>query len=588
MPKRKADKTDTVTKKRKSITLQTKYDIINEQEAGTSITALASKYSMGKSTICTIIKDKQKFIKEVTKACPLQSTRVRNKDVLSLIPRLENLLSAWIADQTQRLNIPMTQRVICAKALSLFKTLKDKYEGECEETFVASNGWFYRYKNRVGWHNIKIQGEAASADHEAAKLFPKELEEIIETYHYMPSQIFNVDETGLFWKRMPGRSYIAKEESSMPGFKVAKDRLTLLLGGNASGDCKLKPMLVHRAENPRALKGLVKATLPVIWKANKKAWVTASLFEDWFSNHFVPEVKKYCEDKDIPFHVLLLVDNAPGHPSSLQHNHPNVRFIFLPPNTTSLLQPMDQGVIATFKAYYLRTTFEKLINAIDTEGGPTLKDFWKSFNVLDAVKIIKGAWDKVSETNMKGVWHKLCPQLKEDFEGFDEPVDIVRNETEKIVEIANKLQLDVLTDDITDLLNEHDRELTNEDLIEMEDHQEPVQEEENNPVETPVYLFTLKRLEEAFASVKNACDIFESQDSNFERSGKVAADLNKAIVCYREIYNEKKKTSFRQKTLDEFFIKKKDAIPTPSTSKEPNANEKEASIDESETAMSSI
>ena len=63
-----------VTKKRKSITLQTKYDIITEQEARTSITALASKYSMGKSTICTIIKDKQKFLKEVTKACPLQST----------------------------------------------------------------------------------------------------------------------------------------------------------------------------------------------------------------------------------------------------------------------------------------------------------------------------------------------------------------------------------------------------------------------------------------------------------------------------------------------------------------------------------
>ncbi len=96
------------------------------------------------------------------------------------------------------------------------------------------------------------------------------------------------------------------------------------------------------------------------------------------------------------------------------------------------------------------------------------------------------------------------------------------------------------------------------------------------------------------------CDIFESQDSNFERSRKVAADLNKSIVCYREIYNEKKKTSFKQKTLDEFFIKKKDAIPTPSTSmnkdstptpstsKEPNANEKEALIDESETAMSSI
>ncbi len=106
MPNRMSDKNDTVTsKKRKTITLQTKYDIITEQEAGTSVTALASKYSFGKSMISMILKDKEIFLKEVKKACPLQSRRVRNKDVLSLIPHLENILSAWIADQTQRLKM---------------------------------------------------------------------------------------------------------------------------------------------------------------------------------------------------------------------------------------------------------------------------------------------------------------------------------------------------------------------------------------------------------------------------------------------------------------------------------------------------
>jgi hypothetical protein len=50
------------------------------------------------------------------------------------------------------------------------------------------------------------------------------------------------------------RSYIAIEEISMSGYRAAKDRLTLLLGANAAGDCKLKPLLVYRVENPRALK----------------------------------------------------------------------------------------------------------------------------------------------------------------------------------------------------------------------------------------------------------------------------------------------------------------------------------------------
>ena len=60
-------------------------------------------------------------------------------------------------------------------------------------------------------------------DADAASEFPKHLAEIIENGGYLPEQIFNVDETALFWKRMPARTFIAKEEQSMPGFKVTKD-----------------------------------------------------------------------------------------------------------------------------------------------------------------------------------------------------------------------------------------------------------------------------------------------------------------------------------------------------------------------------
>ncbi|CAH2108951.1 unnamed protein product [Euphydryas editha] len=64
------------------------------------------------------------------------------------------------------------------------------------------------------------------------------------------------------------------EERQASGFKAAKDRLTLLLGGNATGDFKLKPLLVYQSETLCAMRGTDKDSLPVVWRSNRKAWVT--------------------------------------------------------------------------------------------------------------------------------------------------------------------------------------------------------------------------------------------------------------------------------------------------------------------------
>ncbi|XP_015127113.1 jerky protein homolog-like [Diachasma alloeum] len=149
-------------------------------------------------------------------------------------------------------------------------------------------------------------------------------------------------------RQVPRTSLNSSSVTAAAGFKVQKERLTVMACCNASGTFKLPLMVIGKYAKPRVLKDLKE--LPVVYNNQKSSLMSAFLFEEWFKNQFVPEVEQYLLSQGLPPKAILLMDNCSAHPANLVVN--GIRVEFLPPNTTALMQPMDQGCLQNIKTLY--------------------------------------------------------------------------------------------------------------------------------------------------------------------------------------------------------------------------------------------
>jgi hypothetical protein len=101
--------------------------------------------------------------------------------------------------------------------------------------FIASNGWLDKFCSR---HNISLKilcGESAEVDTKVVENWFTNISEVISGYEL--KNVFNCDESGLFWKGLPNKTLVDKEDK-LKGGKFAKERLTILFCCSAIGENK--------------------------------------------------------------------------------------------------------------------------------------------------------------------------------------------------------------------------------------------------------------------------------------------------------------------------------------------------------------
>ena len=174
--------------------------------------------------------------------------------------------------------------------------------------------------------------------------------------------------------------------------------------------------------------------------------MTGALFMEWLKDW---DRKLGQERKSI----LLLVDNCSAH--NLKTTLRNIRLEFLPKNTTSILQPCDQGIIRTAKAYFRKEMARSVLRQIDEGNRAAAADIAKKISLLDAILMLRDAWADVEASTIRNCWRKggLVMSPEEEPTPVDPPAEISTDEFEQWIESDDSTPVsEIVTDE--DIISE--------------------------------------------------------------------------------------------------------------------------------------
>ena len=213
---------------------------------------------------------------------------------------------------------------------------------------------------------------------------------------YSPNDIYNGDETALFYKSLPHRTYCFDGDKPA-GSAKRKDRLTLLIITNMDGSDHRKLSIIGKSKTPRCLQKKYKMQvkdMSVDWYASKNAWMTGEIHHQIMS-------KLNNEMRLSNRHILYVCDNASSH-QVREYSH--IKFLMLPPNATSIMQPLDQGIILSAKRRYKKKLAERYLACV--ENNKDANSLLKALDIVQATNMIAASWRETSSTIIQNCFRK--------------------------------------------------------------------------------------------------------------------------------------------------------------------------------------
>lgn len=530
-------------RKRVLLTVADKLEVCRLAKQNVPKSLLMNQYNIGKSTLNDILRneDKLKKFKAEKEGLGIPGAAETAKQIKGgNFDKLDSALYIWFRQEREK-GCPITGPVLLEKASEFHRLIY----GESSKPFLASSGFQWRFCGRFGLRNLKICGEKLSADSPSAEQFVNGFSAMTEGYSN--DQLFNCDETGLYFKMLPGHT-LASVHNRPDGTKKAKDRVTINACANASGTIKLPLLLIGKAKNPRCFRNLNKNALPVVYRNQANAWVNTEIFKDWFASCFVPETKRRLRELGQDEKAILFLDNCSAHPSEEELVSDDGKIIakFFPPNVTPLIQPMDQGVLEAIKRRYRKSILRDLVS----QSTFTIQDFLKRIDMVKVVDTVAVAWDLVTPSAIRNSWKKLI-QLPSSSQQ-DPPVEISNNE---FVKQFSRMNITLTDDEIQNWMRndgpgyEHMDEQGIVALVSRENELDVDNEEEEDEVS-----------QSSKCSISHAEAMSKMDDYlTWYRCQLQATPENVSqLIQFRDFAAERRESSIKQTSILSYFSKSSD------------------------------